>query len=332
MKRTLLVASVLIIAGREPVHAWDETGHVIVTELAVKLLGDNAPEFLKTSAARARLNFLCAEPDRWRNLRLAPMGHINNPDHYIDFELLALYDLTPQTMPSYRYDFVAAMARYKALHPDKDFQYDASKDDDRSKEWPGFVPYRICEVYAQLRSSWRTLNTYEKYRDKVSEAALENCRQNIIYLMGILSHYVGDCSQPLHTTKHFNGWVGENPNGYTTSSKFHALIDGGVIDAARIRTQDLFERLPSSPRSIDETKLFPGVIAYCLDTFGEVENTYQLEKKGAFRLGSGAFPEGKRFVEERLVAGAVMLAGLWEAARHDPGIDTYREKIFQAEK
>jgi hypothetical protein len=329
MRRIPLLATIVVLVWTWPVRAWDEAGHVIVTELAVRLLGDNAPDFLKTSAARARLNFLCAEPDRWRNLKLAPLPHINSPDHYIDFELLALYELTPQTMPPFRYDFVAYMARYKAAHPDKNFEYDASKDDDHSREWPGFVPYRICELYAELRSSWRTLNTYEKYRERVSEAAIENCQQDIIYLMGLLSHYVGDCSQPLHTTKHFNGWVGDNPHGYTTSPKFHAVIDGGVIDAGRIRSQDLFERLPSGLRKIDETKLFPEVIAYSLEAFGEVEHTYQLEKQGAFRPGSDSFPEGKRFVEDRLCAGAVMLASLWEATRHDPGIDAYREKQFQ---
>lgn len=47
--------------------------------------------------------------------------------------------------------------------------------------------------------------------------------------MGVMGHYVGDLTQPLHTTKNYNGWVGENPAGYTTSKGFHAWIDGGFL-------------------------------------------------------------------------------------------------------
>ncbi len=315
-----------------PARAWDEEGHVIVTELAVRLLGDDAPEFIRNAAARARLSFLSAEPDRWRNMQLPPMGHINSPDHYIDIELLELYGLTPQTLPPFRYDYVAAMVRHKAAHPDQAYHYDPSKDNDRSKEWPGFAPYRISELYVQLKSSWRTLNTYEKYADVAGDAAIQNCREDIVYLMGILSHYVGDCAQPLHTTKHFNGWVGENPKGYTTDTKFHQHIDGGVISAAKIRAEGLFERLPTAPRAVaeqPESGVFRDVVAYCLETFAWVEPIYELEKRGAFRAESESFAEGTRFIEDRLVAGAVMLAGLWDAARRDAGIDAYREKSFQ---
>ena len=41
--------------------------------------------------------------------------------------------------------------------------------------------------------------------------------------MGVMGHYVGDCAQPLHTTKHHNGWVGENPHGYTTWPGLHKV-------------------------------------------------------------------------------------------------------------
>ena len=55
---------------------------------------------------------------------------------------------------------------------------------------------------------------------------ISNAQANVIYRMGILSHFVGDASQPLHTTKHYNGWVGNNPKQYTTRRSFHSWIDG----------------------------------------------------------------------------------------------------------
>src|ERR1022692_3331273 len=48
----------------------------------------------------------------------------------------------------------------------------------------------------------------KKKNTKPSEA-------EIVFLAGWLGHYVGDGSQPLHTSIQYNGWVGPNPHGYS---------------------------------------------------------------------------------------------------------------------
>jgi hypothetical protein len=45
-----------------------------------------------------------------------------------------------------------------------------------------------------------------------------------------MGHLIGDASQPLHTTIHHHGWVGDNPHNYTTSRGFHSWIDGGFFN------------------------------------------------------------------------------------------------------
>lgn len=324
--RRLLLA--LLIAPPAVGVAWGGDGHTAITEAAVELLPGDFPPFVKTPAARARLSYLADEPDRWRNLELAPMGQLNKPDHYLDVDLLALYELDPKAMPPFRYDYITAIELYKAKHPEKDFGYNPAKDADKSKEYPGFAPYRICELYVQLKSSWRTLNTYEKHRAAVNEETQGIARENIVYLMGLLSHYVGDMSQPLHATKHFNGWVGENPKAYTTDRGIHALIDDGVIDTARIDCGGLMKHAPTR-RTVDEKRLFDEVMAYILDTFAQVEPLYELEQRGAFKKGSPHFAEGVMFLEQRMAAGAVMLAALWDSASRDAGIDEYRERALR---
>lgn len=322
-----LLAAVLV--GGPRVGAWDERGHAIVVEAAVRRLPKEMPDFVRAPEAMNRLRYLSSEPDRWRNLKLAPMGSLNKPDHYFDVEFLKLYDLTPQSLPAYRYEFIAQMAVYKAQHPDKDYQYDASKDRDHSKEWPGFAPYRICEMFVQLKSSWRTFNTYQKYRDKCAPGELEACRDNIVYLMGIMSHYVADLAQPLHTTKHYDGWVGPNPHGYMARrGTLHKLIDGGVIRAADITSGDL----PAGPMlpKLDEKRLFAWVMACMMQTHARMEPTYALEKKGAFDPQSPHFGEGTDFIKQCLGWGGAELAVLWEAAWRDAGIDSFREARLKA--
>ncbi len=309
--------------------AWGERGHFVITEAAIDLLADDAPAFLKTPAARTRLVYLASEPDRWRNLELPPMGHINKPENYFDLDLLPLYGLTPQTLPKYRHDYIAALAVYKATHPESDFGYKRAADRDHSQEYPGLAPYRICELYVQLKSSWRTLNTYQKHSGVAGDATLENARQNIIYLMGLMSHYVADTAQPLHTTKHHHGWVGENPKGYTTAHGFHQLIDTGSIAAASIDAQALLNLKPAR-KIIDDQRLFEAVLEHISASFQEVEPLYELERRGALKPDSPQFGEGVEFIERRMLAGAVMLNALWEAAYRDAGLDSFRENELRS--
>ncbi|MCP4591090.1 MAG: hypothetical protein GY842_10120, partial [bacterium] len=99
MNRRLASMLLVVLVSAAPAVGWGERGHVAITQAAVELLDAGFPEFVKTDAARARLAYLSVEPDRWRNLNLAPMGHINKPEHYCGIEALGLYGLPPETLP-----------------------------------------------------------------------------------------------------------------------------------------------------------------------------------------------------------------------------------------
>ncbi len=51
----------------------------------------------------------------------------------------------------------------------------------------------------------------------------------IIRDLGVWSHYIGDGSQPMHVSVHYNGWGNyPNPNGYTMA-KIHAYFEGEYV-------------------------------------------------------------------------------------------------------
>jgi hypothetical protein len=323
----MLAWSAAALGATGPAGAWDEEAHSAVVDAAVARLPADLPRFVRDEQAQVRLRYLGSEPDRWRNLDLAPMRQLNNPDHFFDIEFLALYGLTPETLPRHRYDFLSHMAAYKAKNPDKDYGYDPARDPGRWKEWPGFAPYRICELYVQLKSSWRTFNTYSKYRDLAEPGELEACRANIVHLMGMMSHYVADVAQPLHTTKHYDGWAGPNPNGYVTRRGYiHRLVDGRAFRESGLTAEALSTGSPLP--HIDDDKLFEQVVGYILESHSHVEELYALEKRGALTPGDPSFDEGVSFLKQRLSSAATMLAALWDAAYRDAGTDDFRERLF----
>ena len=195
---------------------------------------------MHTPAAAERIAFLAGEPDRWKNLPDLPLRHENNPDHYLDLEQLGWAGLDLDALSPLRYEFVVQFAAGRAAHPDRFPPIDPEKNADHVREWPGFLPWTITEYFDRLKSAFSYLNAYEQGGGTVAEIA--NAQENIVYLMGVMGHFVGDGAQPLHDTVQHNGWVGANPSAYTLDPKFHAWIDGGFIARAGIRLPGLAPR------------------------------------------------------------------------------------------
>jgi hypothetical protein len=135
---------------------------------------------------------------------------------------------------------------------------------------------------------------------------------------------VGDGSQPLHTTIQFNGWVGPNPNGYTTEHKIHWQFEGPFVDA-NLHEADVLPKM--TPLKAIDGDIFDAYVAYLRQSKTHVEEVYQLEKAGGF-VGAGT-PASREFTAERLAAGASMLRDMIYSAWLDsakPVPDPYAGK------
>jgi hypothetical protein len=149
--------------------------------------------------------------------------------------------------------------------------------------------------------------------------------------MGVMGHYVGDGAQPLHTTIHHNGWVGPNPNGYTTANGIHAWIDGGFIGKANLTYADLAPKVAPAqaiavaPRPDGRDPLFVAVVDYFVASQKLVEPLYALDKANKFRIedGQSPSPEGRAFIDGRLLKGGEMLGAIWLTAWRNIPADTY---------
>lgn len=313
--------------------AWDYEIHRIINEIALASLPTNYASFVFEPANKERILFLGGEPDRWRNTPEMELRHQNHPDHYFDYEYLEMHRILPEELPSFRYEFVAMLTLTRAAHPQNFPPIDQSKNKDKTRELPGFLPWTINEYYAKLKSQFSCLKEFE---ENGNPDEIANARQNVIYVMGVMGHFVGDATQPLHTTKHFNGWVGANPNGYTTSTKIHAWIDGGYIEKVGINKEKLLARVTpavnlrkgSNPENADN--LFPDIMKYFLEQNQVVETLYKMEKEGKFSGEGENGLQGREFIENQILKAGQMLGNLWLTAFEQAPADKFlRDQLLK---
>jgi len=274
--RALAIAALALLTCIPAAHAWDSKGHRIINRLAVQNLPSDTPAFLRAPAAADEIEYLGPEPDRWRSAAEPELSAAQAPEHFIDLELADA--LGP--LPEKRFDFEAEVF---AAH--------------ERPEKIGLQPWEADEVWERLKAAMRDYRTLKAAGQNTAPV-----EQAVIFYAGWLGHYVGDGSQPLHTTVQYNGWTGPNPNGYTTSRQIHHTFEGTFVDD-NIDPADVQTRMtPLKPIGGD---MFEAYVAYLRQTHSYVEKLYQLEKGGGFE-GAGT-PATRAFVAERLAAGASML-------------------------
>jgi hypothetical protein len=307
--------------------AWDYEGHRVVNQLALATLPTNFPAFVREPAAAERIAFLAGEMDRWRNTPDLPLKHYSFPDHYIDMEELANYGLKPEMLPVFRYDFVAQLALYRQAHPDKFPEPEAGANQDHTRGLVGLLPWAVAESVGKLKSGFSYLKAYE---EAGTPEEIANAQANIIYVMGVMGHLVGDAAQPLHTTIHHHGWVGDNPHNYTTSHGFHSWIDGGFFNKTgganlaelkgRLRTAQTVA-INGRPAKPEET--FQTAVLFLVEQNKQVESLYQLEKDGKLTGEGEKGLEGKAFLEGQLLKAGQLLGDFWFSAWQEAPPDTF---------
>lgn len=269
--------------------AWGNEGHTYINRVATQKIPSSMPSFLRQ--AEVEISYLGPEPDRWRNPAELALKTAQEPDHFIDLERISWLDPLPRD----RYEFYRKLYEKRAASPDH--------ADDYLPEHVGLQPYITMEIYGRLKAAFR------EYRQQLAAhqptAAVE---QAIVFYAGWLGHYVADGSQPLHTSIQYNGWIGPNPNGYTTQRGIHGLFETTYV-AANISAKDFAPQVKSPTPLTDPLADY---MAYLKHSNRLVEQVYILEKAGGFTAKGS--PAAFAFTTERLAAGSQMLLNLWYTA------------------
>jgi hypothetical protein len=290
----LIIATAVLLPTLAP--SWGDVGHTTINRTAAEKIPANMPAFLKT--ASAHIGYLGPEPDRWRSNLEKPLNDAQAPDHFIDLEYVDW--LKP--LPPDRYKFIQAVYEYRAQHPHAEVPL---------PERIGFQPYITIEVFDRLKVAFR------EYRHaKAEHRSTADAEADAIFYAGWLGHYVGDGSNPMHTSIQYNGWVGPNPKGYSTTHDVHAKMETEFVNANPEVTR--IADLVGAPKHLDHP--FEDYIAYLRESQSKIERAYELEKACGFD-GHGS-PESREFIRQQLGRGSQMLLNMWYTAwvdsAHDP--------------
>jgi hypothetical protein len=306
-----MLLACLIMANVTGARAWGAHGHRIINGDAARALPAIVPAFVRTPEAIAEIEALGPEADRLKGAGVMWDSEFD-PGHYLDLDddgtiagVVPLSDLPP-TREAYD-------TAVRKGHPIEGHAPD---------QWRvGYLPYSIIEDYQQVVQdfAWWRVDSYGATHatDAPTRAAFDADRKLRETLtlrdIGYWGHFIGDGSQPLHVSVHYNGWGNyPNPNNYTQSKTTHADFETGFVNAHA--TEELVQ--PRIHPFVASTMPFvQQVEAYLKATNAGVPTVYRLTGAGAF---SAATPESIGFTLDRLAAGAEMfrnaIAEAWIAS------------------
>jgi hypothetical protein len=252
-------------------HAWGPRGHILVTRGALSAATSLPPWFREAEHALVELSIAA---DRLKELEdEVPALRALAPDHFFELDAWGA-----GALPADRWGYVREAERRRLEPADV-----------------GFLPFALLEQYGILVSAFR-----EARGDR------PGAREQALTAAGMVAHLAGDAAVPLHATRHYDGWVGDNPRGFRRAHGVHRWFESDLVDRADPRW------LGVQPGSVGPAAdVRQEIVAALRASLAAVPRVYEAEQR-AHRTGDDA--EARALVRERATAGAALLAALWQAA------------------
>jgi hypothetical protein len=312
---------------------WGERGHDLVTRVAVRLVDQRAgaaqPAYARLLRQKEHmLGHLANVPDIvWRGMD-AKVRSANGPTHYIDLEYVRAGhpEPHPNALPASAQQLREAIAKTckqdpKNCAPGEDMAAKIAKT--------GHAPLRILQLWSALEQEFRKIASIQKQSktmprsDKRAATAAMN---RALGLAGLLSHFVADLGNPLHTTKNYDGRL-------TGQGGLHAYFETHVVNALSLRlSHEVYQEAQSEQpfakliKKVKPQSRAAKVWALVVDSHQRIDDLFAMDRQlslvkkgdrilaGQRREAEIVAPKYQAFITSRLAMAADALAHIWLAA------------------
>lgn len=332
MKKYFLIAAISLIASQS--FAWGGRGHSAICEAAVNLVTEpGLKAFVQTRPHT--MGHLCNIPDiYWKGLGGA-VGKIGNPTHFIDAEILGL---PLKDIPT---DYSKIMAEHTGQENKvkPDLKIFSIPTEFGSLWWRADqFARRIAAQKEEFAKAAIPANGKEEQDDSLpyNKAAYE-----MMINMGLMGHFVGDASQPIHNSVDYDGYMSGHGGIHSYYEEqvvvyFDADLQARIARTARAMKSKASFLKPSS--TVEKMK------ALSILSFADIKEIYKLDpvlkpstlskekgmeiKKAAERKPAAeGYKVFNKLIVKDMARSALLLAKIWDesyVAAGKPNLDVYR--------
>jgi hypothetical protein len=326
--RTLLICCIALLP-MPPLGAWGFRGHTVANLVAVESIPGDGPIFLKIH--KAYIGHLGPIPDTWRSPTEPYLRISEDPNHGWYTESFDFMKEIPRSRTEFTLRVYDEYVRMRKTAPERAKLMNI--------RYTGLQAYSMMEGYERMKAGmrlYRLANSKEgsyRFRDTGKMYALvsplyQDAAQvrnylaaDVAFYMGWLGHYIADAAQPLHNSRHHDGWDGENPKGYTRDPEIHGRFESSYVDLIGITEADVLPYVSKEARHLEDP--WTAILDHMIQARELVEEVYKLDLVGAFKNREN--PDARKLVSTRLASGASLLRDLaytaWiESAKPVPAV------------
>ncbi|KYG69311.1 hypothetical protein AZI87_08945 [Bdellovibrio bacteriovorus] len=318
MKSLLLV---LLMATSTQALAWGGRGHDAVCRAASFLVKEpGLKEYLKNKPQM--MGHLCNMPDfYWKSLG-GEANQLGNPTHFIDIEVIGLdvKDI-PVDFKKLQADFTGKPNKFK-----NDGSTIKSIPQEFGSSW--WRADQFMRIIAGLQKDFALATPPANFKEEQNnELPYNKLAYQMIVSMGLMGHFVGDNSQPFHTSADYDGYAAGHGgiHAYFEDSvvgEFDGDLDALVLKEARAMKNPEFLKPKTTIEKMKVLSVISNKEIAKILKLDPIKKKSELKKEKGMELktaaerepASVAFKKMKPLIVTEMARGAVLLANLWDEA------------------
>ncbi|MNJ92815.1 S1/P1 Nuclease [compost metagenome] len=310
----------LVMLSSCAAFSWGGRGHNTICEVAVYLVKEpGLKEYLQNKPQM--MGHVCNMPDfYWKSIG-SDVSKLGNPTHFIDVEII---DVPVEKIPL---DFKKIMAEYTGT-PNK-----------FKKEGTIFsIPTEFGSVWWRADQFVRRIAGLEKdfsaakvpsngKEEQDNELPYNKLAFQMVIDMGLMGHFVGDTSQPFHTTADYDGYAAGHGGIHayfedTAVGYFDGDLHARILKTARDMKNPAFLKPKTTLEKMKSlSEISRAEIPKILKVDPIIKKSTVVKEKGMEirtpaerQPGSVGFKRFEKFIVTDMARGSLLLANLWDEA------------------